>query len=85
MNESADHLIAVLKKKIAQSNRSLKDIFNMLDGDNDSYMSKVEFKNAFKSADIIVNEDILNEAYFRFDYNKDDKVSFNEFLNVILG
>lgn len=57
----------------------------MLDSDNDSYISKEEFKLAFKRADILLDEQIIEEAYFRFDFNKDDKVSFNEFLNVILG
>ncbi|EAR94381.2 EF hand protein (macronuclear) [Tetrahymena thermophila SB210] len=85
MNQSADNLIGILREKIAQSHRSLKDIFRMLDSDNDSYISKEEFKLAFKKANIKVEEQILDEAYFRFDFNKDDKVSFNEFLNVILG
>lgn len=48
MNESADNLISILREKIAQSHRSLKEIFRMLDSDNDSYMSKEEFKLAFK-------------------------------------
>lgn len=84
MNESAENLIGILREKITQSQRSLKDIFKMLDSDNDTYISKAEFKLAFKKSGIVVDELILDEAYFRFDYNKDDKVSFNEFLNVIL-
>lgn len=85
MNTSADELIKVLRDKIAQSNSSLKDIFRMLDADNDSYISQEEFKQAFKKAGIVVESAILEEAFFRFDFNKDDKVSLNEFLNVILG
>lgn len=72
MNESADNLIGILREKISQSQKSLKDIFKMLDSDNDSFISKAEFKLAFKKSGIIVDELILDEAYFRFDYNKDD-------------
>lgn len=57
----------------------------MLDEDNDQYISKEEFKLAFKKANISIEEAILDEVYFRFDFNKDNKVSFNEFLSVILG
>lgn len=57
----------------------------MLDSDNDSFISKAEFKLAFKRSGITVDDMILEEAYFKFDYNKDDQVSYNEFLSVILG
>lgn len=56
MNESADHLIGILREKISQSQHSLKEIFRMLDSDNDSYISKEEFKLAFKRADILLDE-----------------------------
>lgn len=72
MGESADNLIGILREKISESSRPLKDIFRMLDADNDQYISKEEFKLAFKKANIVIEEDILDEAYFKFDYNKDD-------------
>lgn len=64
---------------------SLKDIFNMLDDDNDKYITKAEFKSAFKKANITISESILHETYLRFDINKDEKISFNEFLTVIFN
>lgn len=85
MNESADNLINILREKIAQSQRSLQEIFNILDENKNQSITKAEFKQAFKKANIVVADSILEEAFFRFDFNKDDKVSFNEFLNVILG
>ena len=85
MNLSADHLISILRGKISQCSRSLKEIFKTIDKDDDGYISKLEFKLAFKKANIMIEERILEEAYSIFDLNNDDKVSFKEFLNVIFG
>ena len=43
------------------------------------------FKKAFESANFKATSEIIEEVYFKFDYNKDGSVSFNEFLNIILG
>ncbi len=63
----------------------MKEIFKTLDKDDDGYISKIDFKLAFKKANISLEEKILDEAYCIFDLNNDDKISFKEFLTVIFG
>eukprot|EP00924_Labyrinthula_sp_SR-Ha-C_P003803 snap_masked-scaffold_3-processed-gene-5.19-mRNA-1 protein AED:0.17 eAED:0.21 QI:0/-1/0/1/-1/1/1/0/664 len=66
-------------QSISTTNRKF---FDMLDADNDGFVSKGEMANLFKKLGISLSTSELKDLMLIFDKNSDGKVSFEEFQEV---
>jgi calcium-dependent protein kinase len=82
--EYEEFLTATLNKKKLLSKENIKIAFEMFDKDNSGYISKDKLKIVLGSgSNNKLNDDVWSTMVKEIDHNKDGKISFEEFLDVM--
>ena len=80
--EYDEFLRAALNKKNILSDDNLKYAFNFFDKENLGYIPRDKVKLFFKDSNI--DEQLLNRIFDEIDINKDGKIDFQEFKNMMV-
>jgi Ca2+-binding EF-hand superfamily protein len=65
-------------------NRKLSELFNILDKNNDGVLNQEEVRGLFiNEMKIPINEEQFIEFFDHFDVDRNDRVSVNEFVEIL--
>lgn len=70
-------------RKIDESLRNCKDIFEQFDEDSNGAIDKDEMKRAFSKLEVSFTEEEINDLFEACDINEDMGIKFNEFIVLI--
>merc|ERR1711865_1166894 len=69
----------------AEQKDNVRKAFDAVDTDKSGTVEVKEFMVALKALDVMMSEDEVTAVFKKFDDNKDQKLQFDEYLNMILG
>jgi len=69
----------------AEQQDNVRKAFDAVDTDKSGTVEVKEFMVALKALDVMMSEDEVTAVFKKFDDNKDQKLQFDEYLNMILG
>lgn len=72
-----------MRERIADRGIDIETFFRKFDKNGDGVFSPLEFECAFTALDIDIKKDDLRRFIKLTDSNKDGRVDFNEFYNVL--
>jgi calmodulin len=66
------------------SEEDLIELFKLFDSDNDGIITNIEMKYAMKNFGDNIKDEEIDDLVKEIDINKDGKIRFNEFVNLII-
>ncbi|CAD8184042.1 unnamed protein product [Paramecium pentaurelia] len=80
---NAEELFIIIKDKISNSDKSLKEVFEIFDYNKDGHIEFNEFIQAFRDSNIPIAEEVLQTVFKYFDINNNNSIQYMEFLSKI--
>ena len=74
-----------MRQRGARGIIGLKRVFKIIDDDNNNHIDSNEFQKALKDYRVVVTPEEGNTLFNCCDVNRDGRISYDEFLRVVIG
>ena len=74
-----------MRQRGARGIIGLKRVFKIIDDDNNNHIDSNEFQKALKDYRVQVTPEEGNVLFNCFDVNRDGRISYDEFLRIVIG